>query len=116
MDWLLVLPHGIEATPFLEPSLEDRQEANRIRHLYPAPLWLACGRLTYYKGLIHAVRALPHVPGTLLIIGDGPEKARLEAEVARLGLDRRVGFFCRAPRAGPPLPPALSVCFPSGTP
>jgi len=113
MDRLMVLPHGIDSTPFLEPSLEDRQEANRIRRLYPAPLWLACGRLTYYKGLIHAVRALPHVPGTLLIIGDGPEKACLEAEVGRLGLDRRVVFLGSVPRVVPYYHAAYAFWFPS---
>jgi glycosyltransferase involved in cell wall biosynthesis len=113
MDRLMVLPHGIDSTPLLEPSLQDRQEANRIRHLYPAPLWLACGRLTYYKGLIHAVRALPHVSGTLLIIGDGPEKARLEAEVGRLGLDRRVVFLGSVPRVVPYYHAAYAFWFPS---
>jgi rhamnosyl/mannosyltransferase len=110
---LIVLPHGIDSKPFLEPSLEDRQEADRIRHQYPAPLWLACGRLTYYKGLIYAVRALPHVPGTLLIIGDGPEKARLEAEVGRLALDRRVVFLGSVPRVVPYYHAAYAFWFPS---
>jgi glycosyltransferase involved in cell wall biosynthesis len=113
VDRLRVLPHGIDARPFLEPRLEDRQEANRIRHHYQGPLWLACGRLTYYKGLIQAVRALRDVPGTLLIIGDGPEKARLEAEANRLGLDRRVVFLGSVPRVVPYYHAAYAFWFPS---
>src|SRR5262249_44963611 len=87
-DRLLILPHGIDARPFLEPSLEDRQEASRIRRQYQGPLWLACGRLAYYKGLVHAVRALAKVRGTLLIVGDGPERTGLETEVQGLRLER----------------------------
>src|SRR5437899_2769322 len=113
MDRVMVLPHGIDSQPFLEPSLEDRQEANRILQRYQGPLWLACGRLTYYKGLIHAVRALPHLPGTLLIIGDGPERGRLEAEVRRLSLSGRVFFLGTVPRVVPYYHAAFAFLFPS---
>ncbi len=90
---LIILPLGIDSRPFLEPSLANRQESARIRQQYQGPLWLACGRLVYYKGLVHAIRALARVRGTLLIVGDGPERARLEAEAVGLGLDRRAIFL-----------------------
>ncbi len=83
---LIILPLGIDSRPFLEPTA-------RIRQQYQGPLGLACGRLVYYKGLVHAIRALARVRGTLLIVGDGPERARLEAEAVGLGLDRRAIFL-----------------------
>lgn len=113
IDRVMVLPLGIDAQPFLEPSLKDRQEANRIRQRYPGPVWLCCGRLTYYKGLIHAVRALSKLPGTLLIIGDGPERGRLEAEAARLRLTDRVFFLGTVPRVVPYYHAAFAFLFPS---
>ena len=36
------------------------------------PLWLAVGRLVYYKGLMTAIDALAHLPGRLLVVGTGP--------------------------------------------
>ena len=112
-DRLMILPHGIDARPFLEPSLEDRQEASRIRRQYQGPLWLACGRLAYYKGLVHGIRALTKVRGTLLIVGDGPERPRLETEVQGLGLERRVIFLGTVPRVAPYYHAAHALWFPS---
>jgi rhamnosyl/mannosyltransferase len=76
-------------------------------------LWLACGRLAYYKGLIHAVRALAKVRGTLLVVGDGPERPRLEVEVQSLGLDRRVIFLGTVPSVVPYYHAAHALWFPS---
>jgi rhamnosyl/mannosyltransferase len=110
---VVILPMGIDFRPFLEPSVQDHQEGKRIRERYQGPLWLVCGRLTYYKGLIHAVRALPHLPGTLLVVGDGPERGRLEAEVRRLGLTGRVFFLGTVPRVVPYYHAAFAFLFPS---
>jgi glycosyltransferase involved in cell wall biosynthesis len=52
---------------------------------------LAVGRLVAKKGFVHLVRAAARLPETrVTILGDGPERAALEAEVARLGLGDRV--------------------------
>ena len=45
-----------------------------------APLWVAVGRLVYYKGMDVAIRALAAVPGKLMIVGEGP----LETDLRRL--------------------------------
>ncbi len=62
---------------------------------HPRPYVLAVGRLARQKGfdvLLEAVARLP--PGVdLLVAGDGPERALLEAERARLGLTDRVHFL-----------------------
>jgi glycogen(starch) synthase len=53
------------------------------------------GRLVSSKGvhvLVQAVRLLPDCEFRLNIIGDGPERTRLEADVRSLGLEGRVFF------------------------
>lgn len=85
-----VVPMGIEPAPYACPSAEDRAFAAALSSRYAHPIWVACGRLVYYKGLINAVRALPHVPGTLLVLGDGPERRALVLEAQRLDVAHRV--------------------------
>jgi rhamnosyl/mannosyltransferase len=95
---LAVLPIGLELGLFLDPSPEIRERCDRLRRTYPGPLWLCCGRLVYYKGLETALHALRLVPGTLLIVGDGPSRRHLERLVARLNLGGRVRFLGKIPR------------------
>jgi len=57
----------------------------------PDPLLLAVCRLAPQKGLETAVRALPSIPGaTLLVLGEGPERATLEALAGSLGVRDRL--------------------------
>jgi rhamnosyl/mannosyltransferase len=112
-DRIHVLPLGIDPLPYTRPGDEDRTEAERIRARLASPLWLACGRLIWYKGLIHAIRALPMVPGTLLIVGDGPDRAMLEAEANQLGIADRVVFAGNVPRVAPYFLAAYAFWFPS---
>ena len=70
---------GIDLKPYLEPSAEPtapRPTRIRSEHGRGGPLWLGAGRLVYYKGFLNAVRALTHVDGRLLLIGDGPDDPR----------------------------------------
>lgn len=96
-DRTRVLPMGIDLAPYLEPSSADREAADRIRAEHGGPLWVGCGRLIYYKGFPVAVRALTRVPGTLLLVGDGPDRAALEAEARSLGVADRVKFLGSMP-------------------
>ena len=64
---------------------------------------VAVGRLVEKKGFVHLVRALaePALAGRVervVIAGEGPERARLEAEAARLGVAELVAL----PGALPP--------------
>jgi len=62
------------------------------------PLVVSLGALIPRKGhdvVIDAVAALP--PATLLIAGEGLERARLEAQIARLGLEGRVRLLGTIP-------------------
>ena len=97
-DRLDVLPIGLELASFLDPPGDVRRKSEQIRRAYPGPLWFACGRLVYYKGMQVALQALKHVPGTLLIAGDGPARSNLERLAARLGIEKRVVFLGRVPR------------------
>jgi rhamnosyl/mannosyltransferase len=96
-DRLAVLPMGIDLEPYLNPSSAHQEAAQQLRERYAGPLWLACGRLVYYKGLRTAMQAMPACPGTLLIVGDGPEQSALEAEAQRLGVRDRVSFVGSLP-------------------
>jgi rhamnosyl/mannosyltransferase len=112
-DRLQVLPLGIDLEPYLNPAPEHRAEAEQIRARYAEPLWLGCGRLVYYKGFPHAIRALRHVPGTLLLVGDGPDLAALREEARRLGVRDRVEFLGHVPRVIPYFLAADAFWFPS---
>ena len=80
---------------------------------YPGPLWVGCGRLVYYKGFLNAIRALPHVPGTLLIVGKGPDRPELEAEARGLGVADRVILTGSVPVLTPYYLAADAFWFPS---
>lgn len=56
---------------------------------------VAVGRLVPEKGHLDLIQAMPALPPavTLTIAGDGPERARLEAKAAALGLEGRVSFI-----------------------
>ena len=56
-----------------------------------APVLLCVARLAPQKGVDVAVRALPQVPGAMLVVlGEGPDRASLEALAQELGVADRV--------------------------
>jgi glycosyltransferase involved in cell wall biosynthesis len=66
------------------------------------------GRLVGWKGLRVILEALPQLPQDVhfLVVGDGPEEARLRAQAGELGLAQRVHFCGRIPHDQ--LPQALA--------
>lgn len=55
------------------------------------PYLLVVGRLAPQKGIDVAVRALPRIPGVpLVVLGEGPERARLEGLARQLGVADRL--------------------------
>lgn len=67
-----------------------------------APEIVSAGRFLPWKGMVQLVAAMPairvRVPGArLTLIGDGPERKRIEAEIARLGLADAVVLTGRLP-------------------
>jgi glycosyltransferase involved in cell wall biosynthesis len=96
-DRIDLLPNGIDLGPYLDPSPGNLAKAGEIRGRYRGPIWLGCGRQVYYKGFLNAIRALTRVSGTLLLIGDGPDRPALQAEAEALGLGDRVVFLGNLP-------------------
>ncbi len=86
---------------------------------YPVLLWI--GRLTSVKQLDWILRAAADLeaqdrPVNVLMVGDGPERASLEALAASLGLQNRVHFFgaCHDEERLAPLIAMSDVCVAPG--
>lgn len=75
------------------PELPARDHLRRGLHMEGPTLGFA-GRLTAAKALDVALRALQRVPDvSLVVVGDGPDRAALERLASELGLDTRVRFL-----------------------
>lgn len=90
-DWgvdpekIVRIPHGIDPAPFSQVAPKRRKR----------PYILALGRLVAFKGfdlLIDAFSRIAeaHPSVDLVIVGSGPKKEELRAQVRRLGLEGRV--------------------------
>lgn len=90
------LPLGIDLEPFLNPSAEALRRCDEFRRRFAGPIWVAVGRLVYYKGLTTAIEALPSMPGMLVIIGDGPLRRDLERQATQLGVGDRIVLLGKA--------------------
>lgn len=86
-----VIPYGVDAERLRSsPSVEAA--ASALRRRYPGPLLLFVGRLVPYKGLDVLMRAMTSVQGTLVLVGDGPQRAALETLARDSGVADRVVF------------------------
>jgi glycosyltransferase involved in cell wall biosynthesis len=80
--------HGVDVEKFAPATRPDRQEL---------PLILAAGRLVEKKGFHYLLEALAELrargyEARCLIVGEGPERRRLEAAVRALGLAQMVSL------------------------
>ncbi len=82
-----VIPFGVSVDHF---SQYDLREVGRIRERYGPRIVLGVGRMVYYKGFEHLVRAMVNVGGHLLIIGKGPLREHLDQLALDLGIRGRV--------------------------
>lgn len=99
-----VIPMGVDTTRF---SPEMRSQELRDRWRGDSPLLLFVGRLAEKKGARYAIEAMPQILASqpaarLVLIGDGPERAMLEALASRLGVVERVTFLGAIPNADLP--------------
>jgi glycosyltransferase involved in cell wall biosynthesis len=90
------------AEPILEDAVEDRPLAGRASS---SPLILCAARLARQKDVMTAIRAFAELPpalnARLLILGEGPERKKLEHEASRLGVADRVELAGHVPAIGP---------------
>lgn len=94
-DKVTVLRNGVDTELFRPPR--DRGQARAALGLY-GPTLMSVGLLIDRKGhhrIIEAMAALQDY--TLLIVGEGPERARLTALIDRLGLSDRVRLLGARP-------------------
>jgi rhamnosyl/mannosyltransferase len=93
-----VLPFSIDTTRFAEV---DAEAVHTLRSLYGNRTVLAVGRLVGYKGFEYLIRAMANVRGCLVLVGDGPLKAALEALARETGVADRVTFLERVDDVNP---------------
>lgn len=67
----------------------------------PGPVWLAAGRLVPVKGFRFLIDSFQFCTGTLLIAGEGPERAALEAQIATTGQSGKVRLIGHQTRLNP---------------
>jgi glycosyltransferase involved in cell wall biosynthesis len=85
-----VLPLGLELSNFTNPQPSTFDRVAQLKAEHGDIIWLAVGRLVYYKSLHIALAALQHVPGKLLIVGTGKLMADLQQTARELNVADRV--------------------------
>lgn len=85
-----VIPFGVPADYFENC---DSAKVKQIRERYGPQIVLAVGRMVYYKGFKHLVRAMALAKGKLLLIGHGPQRELLNALAAELNISDRIVFL-----------------------
>ncbi len=91
---VLALPNGVDLDIHLPATGEERQRLRKRLGL-PADRFVASfvGRLHPVKDVDTLLAAAARVPElTLVVVGDGPERRRLEAKAQELGIESRVIF------------------------
>ncbi|HEX7046429.1 MAG TPA: glycosyltransferase [Gammaproteobacteria bacterium] len=83
-----VIPFGVDASKWAMDEADVRPDWRER-----PPFLLAVGRLVPYKGFDVLLAALGRTSARLVLIGDGPERSRLEKMTATLGLGDRVDFL-----------------------
>jgi glycosyltransferase involved in cell wall biosynthesis len=78
-----VIPYGIVLEKFDRPNAA---EVRGIRERFGPKIVIAVGRLVYYKGFDYLIKAMSKVDATLLLIGTGPLRDALSAEIQKRGL------------------------------
>lgn len=101
------IPMGVPTTP---PAPDDVAAVRAAHRTGDGPLVAFAGRLVEEKGvddLLEAVARLApdHPDVTALVLGDGQDRAALEARAAELGVEGRVDFAGWAP------PPAVAAAL-----
>lgn len=95
---IAVIHNGIDATAFNDRRCDRNQLRSEIGVAPDDLTLIQVARLDYLKDHATAIRALERVraqrpDACLVLVGDGPEQAKIEAEVRQRGLSGRVHFL-----------------------
>lgn len=94
---ITVLRNGVDLEFFVEV---DRNTVRKRYGITESKILLSVGNLVELKGNHLTLEALAQLPDTaLVVVGDGPERARLDAIVRGLALGDRVHFAGTVPQA-----------------
>ena len=96
-DKVTVLRNGVDTALFHPPV--DREAARRALGVSRKTL-ISVGLLIERKGHHHTIQAMTQLPDfDLMIAGEGPDRDKLQAQIARLGLTDRVRLLGARPHA-----------------
>lgn len=69
---------GVDLADYAQDFSKEIEKINKKYNLEGKKVVLFTGRLTKYKGVDYLIRAAKSIEGTVLIVGDGPERENLE--------------------------------------
>jgi glycosyltransferase involved in cell wall biosynthesis len=89
-----IVPFGLELDRFKTSSHRSQEFENELRaKSQGSPIWLCVGRLVYYKGTEHAIRALVDCPGRLVVVGGGELFSSLRELAESLKVADRIDWY-----------------------
>ncbi|MCL5291376.1 MAG: glycosyltransferase [Actinobacteria bacterium] len=91
-DKCVVIPFGVDPKAF-EVTDQVARKVEGIKATYGDRLVFFLGRLIYYKGVDHLIRAMTEVKGMLLVGGTGPLEGKLKALAQEIGVADKVVFL-----------------------
>jgi rhamnosyl/mannosyltransferase len=71
----------------------DKEDPTPLDVEIASPVILFVGRLNYYKGVEYLVEAMEQTEATLLIVGDGRRRSKLERQARKCSVDDRIKFL-----------------------
>ena len=96
-DKVSAIPFGIQIEKFILSDTE-KESVQTLKRGFSRPVVLFVGRLVYYKGVEHLIRAAAQVDSDFVVIGDGPLKEGLVRLAADIGVAPRIRFLEHLPR------------------
>lgn len=80
-----VIPGGVNIDKFVY-SESGAKDVDKKLNLHGKPVVVFAGKLTKYKGVEYLVGAAKKIHGEVVILGDGPERDRLQEKARQLGV------------------------------